>query len=90
MINKNDSLPHLPKRNDGTIIENSDDVYLLEEVEFSSTSTSKDSKASNGPYNGEFERFITRLETKLSDKRLKFITASEKSNGEKYRTDDFS
>lgn len=90
VINKNDSLPHLPKRNDGTIIENSDDVYLLEEVEFSSTSTSKDSKASNGPYNGEFERFITRLETKLSDKRLKFITASEKSNGEKYTTDDFS
>lgn len=90
VINKNDSLPHLPKRNDGTIIENSDDVYLLEEVEFSSTSSSKDSKASNGPYNGEFERFITRLETKLSDKRLKFITASEKSNGEKYTTDDFS
>lgn len=90
VINKNESLPHLPKRIDGTIIENSDDVYLLEEIEFSATSTSKDSKASNGPYNGEFERFITRLETKLSDKRLKFITASEKANGEKYTTSDFS
>ncbi len=90
VINKNESLPHLPKRIDGTIIENADDVYLLEEIEFSATSTSKDSKASNGPYNGEFERFITRLETKLSDKRLKFITASEKANGEKYTTSDFS
>ena len=90
VINKNDTLPHLPKRSDGTIINDADNVYLCEEVFFSPTSTSKDSKASNGPYNGEFERFITRMETKLSDKRLKFITASKKKNGEKYSTGDFA
>ena len=90
VINKNDALPHLPKRSDGTIINDADSIYLCEEVVFSQTSTAKDSKASNGPYNGEFERFITRLETKLSDKRLKFITASKKKNGEYYSTDDFA
>lgn len=89
VINKNNTLPHLPKRSDGTVIENADQVYLSEDVVFSATSTAKDLKASNGPYNGEFERFITRLETKLSDKRLKFITASEKESGEKYTTKDF-
>lgn len=89
VINKNDVLPHLPKRANGTTIENADNVYLSEDVVFSATSTSKDSKASNGPYNGEFERFITRLDTKLSDKRLKFITAPKKDNGENYTTEDF-
>ena len=90
VINKNDTLPHLPKRSDGTIIYDADSIYLCEEVVFSQTSTAKDSKASNGPYNGEFERFITRLETKLSDKRLKFITASKKKNGDYYSTGDFA
>lgn len=89
VINKNDSLPHLPKRSDGTIIENADEIYLTEDVIFAATSTSKEMKASNGPYNGEFERFITRLETKLADKRLKFITASQKNNGKPFSTEDF-
>lgn len=90
VINKNDMLPHLPKRNDGTVIENPDAVYLTDDVVFAATSTAKDTKASNGPYNGEFERFITRLETKLSDKRLKFITAPKKDNGDPFTTEDFS
>lgn len=90
VINKNDALPHLPKRNNGSIIENADQVYLDEVVTFAATSTSKESKASNGPYNGEFERFVTRIETKLADKRLKFITASKKSSGETYTTRDFA
>ena len=89
VINKNETLPHLPKRSDGTIINDADNVYLNEDVIFAATSTAKDSKASNGPYNGEFERFVTRLETKLSDKRLKFITAPKKENGEEFKTEDF-
>jgi uncharacterized protein len=89
VINKNEAHPILPLRSDGTTISNSETVYLSEEVRFAPTSQSKESKASNGPYNGEFERFITRLETKLADKRLKFITSSEKQNGEKYTTKDF-
>lgn len=89
VINKNETLPHLPKRSDGTIINDADSVYLNEDVTFAATSTAKDSKASNGPYNGEFERFVTRLETKLSDKRLKFITAPKKESGEAFKTEDF-
>ncbi len=89
IINKNETLPHLPKRSDGTIINDADNIYLNEEVLFAAASQSKDSKASNGPYNGEFERFVTRLETKLSDKRLKFITAPKKENGESFKTEDF-
>lgn len=89
VINKTETLPHLPKRSDGTIINDADNVYLNEDVTFAATSTAKDSKASNGPYNGEFERFVTRLETKLSDKRLKFITAPKKENGEEFKTEDF-
>lgn len=89
VINKNDTMPHLPKRNNGTVINNADQIYLTEEIQFAATNNTKDTKASNGPYNGEFERFVTRLETKLSDKRLKFITASQKPNGEQYKTEDF-
>lgn len=89
VINKNETLPHLPKRSDGTIINDAENVYLSEDVSFAATSTAKDSKASNGPYNGEFERFVTRLETKLSDKRLKFITTPKKENGEAFKTEDF-
>ncbi len=90
VINKKEGTPRLPKEIDGTLIENPDSVYLTREVTFAPTSTSKDSKASPGPYSGEFERFITRLETKLSDKRLKFITSPQKSNGEQYSTQDFA
>ena len=89
VINKNETLPHLPKRTDGTIINDADNVYLNEDITFAATSTAKDSKASNGPYHGEFERFVTRLETKLSDKRLKFITAPKKENSEEFKTEDF-
>lgn len=90
VINKNEMMPHLPKRSDGTIINDADNVYLNEVVSFATTSTAKDIKASNGPYNGVFEKLLTRLETKLSDKRLMFITAPKKEDGEEYRTEDFS
>ena len=89
VINKNETAPHLPKRSDGSIITDADSVYLNEEITFAATSQSKDSKATNGPYNGEFERFVTRLETKLADKRLKFITAPKKENGDAFKTEDF-
>ena len=90
VINKKEGTPRLPKEIDGTLIEECDTVYLTREIEFAPTSTSKDTKASPGPYNGEFERFLTRLETKLSDKRLKFITKPEKENGASYTTQDFA
>ena len=81
--------PNFPKRSDGTFIDKPEEIYLSEEVCFATPSTAAATKASNGAYTGEFERFVTRLETKLSDKRLKFITAPVKSDDEPFKTEDF-
>jgi len=89
VINKNGKQQHLPIRDDGTIITGADNVYLSEEITFYSPNTAKETKASTGPYAGNFERFLTRLETKLSDKRLKFITAPKKEDGKPFKTEDF-
>ena len=89
VINKNDSQPHRPKLADGTILDNADNRYLDEIFSFATSSTAKDTKASNGPYTGDFERFLTRLETKLADKRLKFITDPKKDDDTSYKTEDF-
>ena len=77
-----------PKLKDGTLIE---DVkqYLEKKYEFIPTSTATATKASNGPFNGEFERFITRIETKLNDRRLDFIINPKKSDGSDYKSEDF-
>ena len=77
-----------PKLKDGTLIE---DVkqYLEKKYEFIPTSTATVTKASNGPFNGEFERFITRIETKLNDRRLDFIINPKKSDGTDYKSEDF-
>lgn len=89
VINKVESTPRLPKKITGELIDDPDNTYLTEDISFVATSTSKDSKASPGPYNGEFERFITRLETKLADKRLKFITSPLKKDETTFKTNDF-
>ncbi len=89
VINKVESTPRLPKKITGELINDPDNTYLIEDISFAATSTSKDSKASPGPYNGEFERFITRLETKLADKRLKFITSPLKIDKTPFKTNDF-
>lgn len=40
-------------------------------------------------FNGEFDRFISRLETKLKDKRLSFILNPLKDDGGVYNSNDF-
>ena len=44
-------------------------------------STANATKATNGPFNGEFNRFVSRLETKLADKRLRFLLHPSKADG---------
>jgi len=44
----------------------------------------------DGGFNGEFDRFISRLETKLNDNRLGFLLKPVKHDGEKFKTDDFN
>lgn len=89
VISKIDGEYGKPKLTNGHLVENILE-YLDNKYEFVASSQSKDNKASNGPFNGEFERFLTRIETKLSDRRLDFITQPKKENGEIYKTEDFS
>jgi hypothetical protein len=41
-----------------------------------------------GPYAGEFDRFVSRLETKLNDDRLGFLLRPTKQAGGDYRSED--
>jgi len=43
----------------------------------------------DGGFNGDFDRFVSRFETKLNDKRLGFLLHPKKANSEPYQTDDF-
>lgn len=43
----------------------------------------------NGGFNGEFDRFISRLETKINDERLDFILKMKKDGKTEYDTGDF-
>lgn len=63
--------------------------YFEKTFSFIPPSTAKDSKASNGPFNGEFNRFISRLENKINDKRLEFLMKPQKNDGTVYMSDDF-
>lgn len=77
-----------PKLADGNLVDNRR-IYFDRELSFASPSTAKADKATNGPFSGEFNRFVSRLETKIADKRLLFLLDPTNSNGEPYKTDDF-
>ena len=70
---------------------------LWERIEFeASTGNSKhktfETKVSKyGGFNGDFDRFISRLDTKIKDKRLAFLLQpfKDKEKGILYKTDDF-
>jgi hypothetical protein len=49
----------------------------------------KEKVSKSGGFNGEFDRFVSRLETKLGDKRLKFIMDPKNENGTDFKTEDF-
>lgn len=63
--------------------------YFEKRYTFIPTSTAAASKASNGPFNGEFNRFISRLDNKINDRRLEFLMKPQKENGNVYTSDDF-
>ncbi|AFM23342.1 ATP-binding protein [Desulfomonile tiedjei] len=80
---------NLPKLTDGQLVADRKDFYFDKIHDFVPASTAKETKATNGPFNGEFNRFVSRLETSLSDKRLKFLLDPLKPTGEQYSTSDF-
>lgn len=62
-----------PKRADGELINNKIEVYFSENISFCASSQKTDEKASNGPFYGDFERFILRMETVRHNPRLRFL-----------------
>lgn len=80
----------LPKLADGTLIHKRADHYFDTVLDFVAATTAKDSKASNGPFHGEFNRFLMRLEGRLADRRLDFLLAPLKLDGGGYMTSDFT
>lgn len=79
-----------PKLASGRLVTDRDALYFDKLQSFTVSSTAADKKASNGPFNGEFDRFIMRLKTKLEDPRLRFLFYPEKSGGGVLGTADFS
>ena len=80
---------NLPKLADGTLIPSRESKYFEEIYDFVASSTAAATKATNGPFHGEFNRFSSRLNTTLSDKRLGFLLHAQKLSGDPYKTDDF-
>jgi len=62
-----------------------DEYQLFEVIEFEDKATGK---INSGPYAGEFDRFVPRLETKLNDDRLSFLLKPRKTDGSEYKTSD--
>ncbi len=62
----------------------------MKRYSFIPNSTSKADKASKGAFNGEFNRFIARLDNKINDRRLEFLMKPLKEDGSEYKSEDFS
>ncbi|WP_447953551.1 ATP-binding protein [Sphingopyxis chilensis] len=78
-----------PKLADGTLVADRD-IYFEKLQSFVVSSTATATKASNGPFHGEFDRLILRLRTRLADPRLKFLFYPVKPTGETLATADFA
>ena len=78
-----------PKLEDGTLVEDRKHHYFDQQCTFVAQSNTGATKATNGPFAGEFNRFVSRLETKLADKRLRFLLHPAKTDKTPFKTDDF-
>lgn len=80
VINQVAGEPLLPKTADGAYIESREEHYFENIISFVTPSTAKADKAKNGPFAGDFDRFVMRLEGILSDDRLSFLMNSNINN----------
>lgn len=64
-----------------------DEYQLFEDIEFEDKTTGK---INSGPYAGEFDRFVPRLETKINDDRLAFLLKPRKEDKSEYKTTDLA
>jgi len=78
----------VPKLLDGTLVNVREDHYFTQVHNFVPQSSAKADKASSGPFCGDFDRFVRRLETKRNDERLAFLLAPKKADDTEYLTSD--
>ncbi len=77
-----------PKLEDGALVLDRNKIYFDKIHAFVHTSDDPSNKAVEGPFYGEFDKFLMNLETKIKDKRLKFLfNPSDKA--EPYTSKDF-
>lgn len=62
----------------------SDEHHFFTEITFEEKISGK---INNGPYAGEFDRFVPRLETKVADERLSFLLQPRNDSGDEYKTE---
>lgn len=77
-----------PKLLNGELVHKRSDEYFDEAREFALASQSTATKTNAGPFHGEFNRFLMRLEGRQNDRRLDFLLAPTKNGGAEYKTDD--
>lgn len=78
-----------PKLQNGALVDNRASMYFDKIHTFVPQSTARENKASNGPFYGEFNRFLSRLDAKIADRRLEFLINPKKSDLSHYATNDF-
>lgn len=78
----------VPKLSNETLVDDRKDYYFKEKLSFVPASTAKADKALNGPFYGEFTRFLMRLEARQNDRRLDFLLRPRTEEGEEYLSDD--
>jgi DNA helicase HerA-like ATPase len=88
VVSKLEKEVNKPKLSNGYLVDDTE-VYFNKELLFVTPSTTKETKASNGTFNGEFNRFLSRLDTKLNDERLQFLLNTVETDGKDHNTDDF-
>lgn len=89
IVGKQDGENAKPKLSDGTLVDDRCNYYFDGKKTFVVSSTAAATKASNGPFNGEFDRFVMRLESKINDDRLSFLLKPKKTATTEYKTADF-
>lgn len=79
-----------PKLSSNTLVTDRDAYYFDALQSFVVSSTAAATKASNGPFHGEFDRLILRLRTRLADPRLRFLLNPLKPDKSPLATGDFA
>jgi DNA helicase HerA-like ATPase len=83
-VETKDATTGVPQLKDGSGVTIREDKYF----DIQEFAEKKQGKINGGPFSGEFDRFVRRLETKFSDERLSFLLKPQKDDESLYKTED--